>query len=142
MLLSLTSLLSGCQECPLVGCGPAVELSIESTDPSFGVDTVFVELAFDDEVYVAQCNPQTACEVEGVKTGHPIRGQMVGGLIDLEVGSGADAPETIEVRVSAHDEVLLEEVITPDYDTRDRAGDDACGTCSSAEAPIELLVEA
>ncbi len=140
LLLSFATNLLACADCPLIGCGPAVEIAIGSEDdPIDGASEFRIDLDLDGESHRVTCQIDGLCEDE--RSGYDFRVEALRSThaIDVEIfGSDELAPEMIETYVLAGNSQIHEGLISPTYEDRDKGDHDRCGVCRRADMAYEL----
>jgi hypothetical protein len=152
--VSLLSLVAACDgnECTLIGCGPALTLTIQGADDEpLPESTYEIVLVLDGEPVALACGhaPEAGgwfCEdAEGPPSfdvfayveSNPTRFR-----IEIQGGEGGDVvgPRSVDVDVVAGDAPLADESLNPQYDASEPNGE-GCGRCEHADVdPIEIVV--
>lgn len=150
--LSLLSLVAACDsnECTLIGCGPALTLTIQGADDEpLPESTYEIVLVLDGEPFVLACGhaPEAGgwfCEDAEGGSSFDVLAYVEEAAIHIEIqgGEGSDVvgPRNVDVDVTADDAPLVDETLSPQYDSSEPNGE-GCGACEHAEVdPIEIEI--
>jgi hypothetical protein len=152
--LSLLPLVTACdpRQCSLIGCGPALTLTIQGADDEhLPVSTYEIVLVLDGEPVALACGDAPApdgwsCEdAEGTPSFH-VRAYVDDAprriFIEIRGDEGGDVvgPRSVDVEVVAGDAPLANETLNPQYDAIEPNGE-GCGRCEQADVdPIEIEI--
>jgi hypothetical protein len=152
--VSLFSMVAACDsnQCTLIGCGPALTLTIQGADDEpLPESTYEIVVVLDGEPNVVTCGhaPEAGgwfCEdPEGMPT-FDLFAYVESGpariVIEIQGSDGGDVvgPRNVDVDVMAGDATLAIETLSPQYEASEPNGE-GCGRCEHADVdPIEIPI--